>query len=186
MPDLDLSLSRRRFAALGGLAAAGAAVTPSVFLSRQAAAEQSPAGDAFQVLIEDHRKVDQLLQQIGGAEDTQKRMTLLRQLADALTRHAVAEENVIYPAVRQKSLTGLDAMAAVKDHADIKTYFYVLQNTTDKAKWQEQFEALKEEIKTHVEQEESDMFPSLRAEMSAEELSKMSQAVNREMGLCKA
>jgi hypothetical protein len=46
----------------------------------------------------------------------------VRQLADALTRHAVAEENVIYyPALRQKSLTGLDAMTAVKDHADIRS-----------------------------------------------------------------
>lgn len=62
-------------------------------------------------------------------------MSLLRQLADALTRHAVAEENVIYPAVRQMSLTGIDAMSAVKDHADIKTYLYVLENTTDNKEW---------------------------------------------------
>jgi hemerythrin superfamily protein len=186
MSDLELSLSRRRFAVLGSLVAAGAAVAPSVILPKEAAAQQPAAGDAFQTLIEDHRKVDQMLQQISATEDTQKRMTLVRQLADALTRHAVAEENVIYPAVRQKSLTGLDAMTAVKDHADIKTYLYVLQNTTDKAEWQEQFDALKEEVKAHVEQEESDMFPALRAELSAEELAKMTQAVTREMGLCKA
>ena len=155
-------------------------------LPKQAAAQKAPTGDAFQILIDDHRKVDQMLQQIGSTEDTQKRMTLVRRLADAMTSHAVAEENVIYPAVRQKSLTGLDAMAAVKDHADIKTYLYVLQNTTDKAEWQEQFDALKEEVKSHVEQEEGDMFPALRAELSAEELSKMTQAVNREMSLCKA
>ena len=186
MSDLELSLSRRRFTALGSLMAAGAALLPSIILTRRAAAQQSTSGDAFQILIDDHRKVDQMLQQIGSTDDTQKRMALVRQLADALTRHAVAEENVIYPAVRQKSLTGLDAMTSVKDHADIKTYLYVLQNTTDKAEWQEQFEALKEEIKSHVEQEESDMFPALRAELSAEELAKMTRAVTREMGLCKA
>lgn len=186
MPDLELSLSRRRFTVLGGIVAAGAAAVPSVILSREAAAQKASTGDAFQILIDDHRQVDQMLQQIGSTEDTQKRMMLVRQLADALTRHAVAEENVIYPAVRHKSLTGLDAMTAVKDHADIKTYLYVLQNTTDKSEWQEQFDALKEEIKSHVEQEEGDMFPALRAELSAEEFTKMTQAVNREMGLCKS
>jgi hypothetical protein len=88
-----LSLSRRRFIVLGGIVAAGAAAVPSVILSREAAAQKASTGDAFQILIDDHRQVDQMLQQIGSTEDTQKRMMLVRQLADALTRHAVAEEN---------------------------------------------------------------------------------------------
>lgn len=189
MMQLHANLSRRHFATLTGVAAAGLLAVPAVLAGKPAAAQPSPAasgGDAFQMLIDDHKKVAALMQQIAGTDDPSKRMSLLRQLADALTRHAVAEENVIYPAVRQMSLTGIDAMTAVKDHADIKTYLYVLENTTDNKEWKEQFGELQEEVKSHVASEEKDMFPALRAKLSSEQLAKMTQAVNREMNMCKA
>lgn len=189
MMEPDPRVSRRRFATLTGAAAAGLIAAPALLSGTHAVAQQSSAGaggDAFQMLIDDHKKVASLMQQIADTDDMSKRMSLLRQLADALTRHAVAEENVIYPAVREMSLTGLDAMTAVKDHADIKTYLYVLQNTTDKNKWNEQFEELREEVKTHVAAEEKDMFPELKEKLTPEQLSKVNQAVNREMNICKA
>lgn len=42
------------------------------------------------------------------------------------------------------------------------------------------------EVKSHVASEEKDMFPALRAKLSSEQLAKMTQAVNREMNMCKA
>lgn len=183
------NVSRRHFATLTGAAAAGLIAAPALLTGKSAAAQQSPVpggGDAFQMLIDDHKKVAALMQQIASTDDPSKRMSLLRQLADALTRHAVAEENVVYPAVRQMSLTGIDAMSAVKDHADIKTYLYVLENTTDNAEWKEQFGELQEEVKSHVASEEKDMFPALRDKLSTEQLAKLTQAVNRAMNMCKA
>lgn len=67
MMQLHANLSRRHFATLTGVAAAGLLAVPAVLAGKPAAAQPSPAasgGDAFQMLIDDHKKVAALMQQM--------------------------------------------------------------------------------------------------------------------------
>lgn len=185
------ALSRRQLGKLAGIGTVGVMVAPGLMGAGAAHAQQTPAaspqGDAFEILIQDHKKIDGLIQKMLGtpATDTQTRTSLLTQLQQTLTAHGVAEENVVYPAVRQQSLTGIDALQSVKEHADIKSYLYILETTPkNEQAWTDQLRELQEEIKDHVQNEEGDVFPSLRSKLSAEQLSKMTQMVVREMKAC--
>lgn len=190
MSDQD-GVSRRQLAKLAGVGTVGVLMAPGLIAATASQAQQAPAssaqGDAFEILMQDHKKIAGLMQKMldTPASDTQTRTSLLTQLKKTLTAHGVAEENVVYPAVRQQSLTGIDALQSVKEHADIKSYLYTLDMTPkNEQAWADQLRKLQGEVTDHVQNEEQDVFPSLRAKLSPEQVTVMTQMVVREMKEC--
>jgi hemerythrin superfamily protein len=190
MSDQD-GVSRRQLAKLAGVGTVAVMVAPGLIAATASRAQQAPASPAqsgaFEILMQDHKKIAGLMQKMldTPASDTQTRSNLLTQLKQTLTRHGVAEENVVYPAVRQQSLTGIDALQAVKEHADIKSYLYTLEMTPkNEQAWTDQLRKLQGEVNDHVQNEEKDMFPSLRSKLSPEQVTVMTQMVVREMKEC--
>ncbi|KOG42260.1 hemerythrin domain-containing protein [Streptomyces decoyicus] len=122
-------------------------------------------GDVVAELTTDHREVDELFEQFDdappGGED---RKRLVDALTIELVRHSVAEEQYLYPAVREH-LEGGDALAdkELEDHARVERLLNDLQQreATD-----EDFDRLVRELRTevtaHVEDEENDLFTQLR------------------------
>jgi hemerythrin superfamily protein len=148
-------------AAVGFLA--GLAVSPA----RKALMEgaEALAGDWADVLTAEHHAVEALFDALQATHETQtaRRQLLLTQIAHALNKHAIQEENVIYPALRR--IDEAEARRLFSDHADIKTLLSELQYDIEKddPRWIEKVRALALEVTEHAREEEDEVFPRMRA-----------------------
>ncbi|MFF8902902.1 hemerythrin domain-containing protein [Streptomyces lydicus] len=122
-------------------------------------------GDVIAELTTDHREVDELFEQFDDAPPGGKdRKRLVDALTIELVRHSVAEEQYLYPAVREHLEEG-DALAdkELEDHARVERLLNDLQQreATD-----EDFDRLVRELRTevtaHVDDEEHHLFTQLR------------------------
>ena len=57
--------------------------------------------DIVEIIKEQHRQVDELLSR--AADEDADRAALLRQVAELLMPHSEAEEDFVYPTIRQKA-----------------------------------------------------------------------------------
>ena len=133
--------------------------------SRQAGdAEQ----DAIELLTEDHRTVDELFEEFESskedASDEDKEM-IVAQICSALEAHATIEEEIFYPAARgamdEDEAHLLDE--AEVEHEHIKMLVEELKTmTAGEELYDAKVKVLSEYVKHHVEEEEGEIFPTIR------------------------
>lgn len=171
--------------ALAGAAAVGLAAGLAANAGRKAAVQAistGAAGDWFQALRNEHRHVEKtfaaILQTASG--DRLKREMLFKMLKHALNKHAVEEENVIYPALRMSAMDGV-AKDLFHDHADIKTGLLVLERMpADAPQWLDTVRELQAKVMEHVREEEERIFPAFHQKMDREENRKLSKLMHLE------
>ena len=165
-------------AALGFVA--GAAALGARKVAMQAVTHHSL--DWLESLKADHRLAETLFDALLKTEDTAviKRKVLLSKLTYALTKHALEEENVVYPALREANRE-LAAKRLASEHFDIKS---ALHELSDMPKGDPEFiarvEALRVLVAGHVREEEDDIYPAFQSGMSPEQNLKLTRAINRE------
>src|SRR5438128_38606 len=95
---------------LGGLAAGvlGSRLVPPVVAALIGSGRVRAGGDPFAVLMDDHRKILLLLDEMVTApiDSTARRGRLFLMLKRKLAKHALAEEDVVYPIVHNDSANG--------------------------------------------------------------------------------
>lgn len=170
--------------ALWGAAAAGVAVGVAAMIGRKVAV-QAPtalAGDWDQALAAEHAAVSKIFDSLEGTtvKNTTKRTVLLAQLKHALAKHAIQEENTIYPALRDageaEAADGLN-----KDHGYVKQYLYELENCPrDSETFLSILGRFRADLDKHVREEEDQLFPALKAKLSNETNRKLTFAMNKE------
>ena len=173
-----------RFGIVATAATAGAALGILAMFGRKTAA-QAPtilAGDWPQALAAEHKAVLKIFDAIEATQTraVTRRTMLLAQLKHALAKHAIEEENVIYPALRD---AGHDeaAQALVRDHGDVKHYLYDLENMPKNAPdFLETVQAFRAEIERHMRDEEEREFPALKALLSDDANQRLTRQMNRE------
>ncbi|MEV6318607.1 hemerythrin domain-containing protein [Streptomyces sp. NPDC051776] len=137
-------------------------------------------GDVVQELTTDHREVDELFQQIEKtAPGNSERKRLLDQLTIELVRHSVAEEMYLYPAVREH-LAGGDNLAdrEIADHARVEELLKDLEErTADDKDFDRLVIKLKTEVTSHVQDEETNLFPQLANACSQSALNDLGEKV---------
>ena len=173
--------------ALGRLAA-GAAIGLFAGLARphaRKAAMQGPsiaAGDWVDALAAEHRIVEKAFEALLKTSDseTAKREMLLTKIAYALTKHAIEEENVIYPALAEAG-HGEEAQRLIEDHGHVKTYIYDLRRISSRdPAWIGQARKLFTALQSHMREEEIQLFPSFRESLSREENARLTRMMNWE------
>lgn len=180
----DKSISGRQLGALAGAAAGGAALGLIAMLGRKAAvqAPSALAGDWMEALIAEHRAVMKIFDALEatGAKSTGKRSMLLMQLKHALAKHAIEEENVIYPALREAGQT--DAADGLhKEHGYVKQYLYELDNMPKESpEFMAKLDRFRRDMEAHVSDEETSLFPALRASLTDEKNKALTTALNKE------
>ncbi|MGX1759546.1 hemerythrin domain-containing protein [Streptomyces lydicus] len=122
-------------------------------------------GDVIAELTADHREVDELFHQFDDAPPgSEDRKRLVDALTIELVRHSVAEEQFLYPAVREH-LEGGHSLAdkELADHARIE---HLLNDLQPREATDEDFDLLVREFRTevtaHVDDEENNLFTRLR------------------------
>jgi hemerythrin superfamily protein len=138
-------------------------------------AHMALSGDWEAQLKAEHKAVRALLRALvkTSADEEDKRRAILEGVADALTRHAVEEENVVYPALRELG-ADLEAGELYDEHAEMKTLIGQMKAmAASDPMWIGKAQALKKLVYAHAREEETNLFPLLRScesELEAEAL----------------
>ncbi|POX38061.1 hemerythrin [Streptomyces sp. Ru73] len=139
-------------------------------------------GDVIQELTTDHREVEEMFARIEAlpAGDPQRK-ELADQVTIELVRHSIAEEMHLYPAVRRCVPDG-DSIAdkEIEDHTAAERTMKELESCrADEPAFDRLTRTLMNEIRSHVEDEENNLFPALRRGASAEELAELGEKVRQ-------
>lgn len=131
--------------------------------------------DAFQLLKEDHRKVEQLFSQLERASGKAK-LDVFKQIKTELELHTHVEEKVFYPALEEPEQTHDLTLEAYEEHAVVKKLLKELSRAkTANDEWEAQAKVLQENVEHHVEEEENELFKKADKALSQEELEELSE-----------
>jgi len=115
-------------------------------------------------LMQEHRQVEKMLDELSDAKEDE-RAPLLDQLESALGQHMVVEEQHIYPIVEQV-IDGETEEEAETEHGLARDGLAKLRELEDQPGFGAAVDMLTAGIKHHVQEEEEEVFPKLRAEAS--------------------
>lgn len=167
-----------------GAAVAGAAVGLAANMGRKLFVQMTSAsaGDWFDALKTEHAMTLAIFDKIETTDDSQtgQRTALLAKLKYALSKHAIQEEMVVYPALRQANHTS-DADHLSEDHGYVKTYLYELETMAkDSPEWLARVRDFRQMIEGHMREEENEIFPRFREILSEEQNSRITTMMNKE------
>ncbi len=142
-------------------------------------ANHSPSTDtdALALLTKDHRDVKKLFsayQDLADEDATaEQRLAIAQEICEALTLHALVEEEIFYPALRKATTAADDALdEAEVEHASIKELVAQIKGMApDEDRYNAKVKVLGEYVDHHAKEEEREMFP--KARKSGIDLAKM-------------
>ena len=131
------------------------------------------------VLTHDHREVEDMFGKLTEAADPDERRRVADEITIELVRHSVAEEQYLYPAVREH-VPGGDAIAdrELSDHAEVEN---LLKELGKADLGSGDFAALTGQlirtVNAHVQDEEHALFPALAGHASPADLRRLGEQV---------
>ena len=169
---------------LVGAAVAGAAIGLAANMGRKLLVQAASAssGDWVETLKTEHEATLAIFGKIEATDDSQttQRSALLAKLKYALSKHAIQEEMVVYPALRQANFAS-DADHLGEEHGYVKTYLYELETMRkDSPEWLARVRDFRSMIHSHMREEEDDIFPTFRARLSDDQNAKITTMMNKE------
>ena len=130
--------------------------------------------DAITLLKQDHRTVEELFQRFEQASD--RAIKAKRQVADRIIKelsiHAVIEEQLLYPAAREKDeeLAGL-VLRSLEEHHIVKWSLSELEKMDiEDERFTAKMLVLIENVRQHVKEEERELLPRFKRALNREEL----------------
>lgn len=181
----DTHLSRRTFGTLSAAAAVAAvAGTAGTARAQTTGGTATPGGAtgggaiAFEDLIQEHRQISDHLSGMASAQDSQQRMRMVQELKTMLTKHAVAEENALYPALQVLAGAESEAEEMYRQHAHMKVDLYELEMAAAQeggGDYAQRLQELTETITSHVEEEEGEIFPSMQDALEQAQLQRVEE-----------
>ncbi|MDQ1455690.1 MAG: hypothetical protein QOH28_1310 [Actinomycetota bacterium] len=128
--------------------------------------------DVVELIEQDHRAVEQLFGQFAASKDA----TIAAQICDELTKHTRAEESAVYPVFRDRLSNGKDLIGeAETEHEQARQLIGRVRNTTDPNHLASLMVELQDAIQHHVREEETEILPQARTEMSGSELGELGE-----------
>ena len=180
------NLNKNGLSAAAGVAAlgfvAGMFAVPARKLAHQGLETALSKNDWFGILKLEHAAVNTLFEQLLQTDETQtkKRTALLLAIKQGLTKHALQEEDVVYPALREAGIEA-DTKELYAEHADIKTYLHELETKPkDDPHWLERVRSFHSLIQHHVRDEEDEIYPRFQSQLSEEQNSRLTKRMNVE------
>jgi hemerythrin superfamily protein len=142
------------------------------------------------VLRMDHTKVNTLFVELNGTDDPQKIQEYFGQIYKDLTAHSLAEEQVVYPAIRP--YYG-ETQELYDEQGEIKEMLEEIKSLSPSSpEFKNKVNQLKDTVMHHVRQEESDVFAKVRenfndeqSEQIATKFKSAKSKIQEEMGVAK-
>jgi hypothetical protein len=117
-------------------------------------AKQPQQRDALQMLADDHRKVEELFEKYENARGASAQAKIVRQICEELTIHTMIEEQVFYPAVRDKVEDDMMDEAQVEHDSAKALILSLLRAEPGEEFYKAKVSVLKEQVEHHVYEEE--------------------------------
>jgi hypothetical protein len=157
--------------------------------------------DVIAVLKEDHKKVEALFKQIEEASERAKKTKrrLFQQISTELTLHAAAEENILYPRLKELPELKSSAFEALEEHRLVKQLLAEIAALLDQAEsgpgdgqggksgvevgdgmgpeWDAKVKVLIDMVRHHVREEEGEIFRDMRAQLKRPQLVELGEAI---------
>lgn len=125
----------------------------------------------IQLLLQDHQEAKHLLERFDTLPASQRDEAFC-ELTYTLVRHEVAEEEVVYPAVR-RYVDGGDDLAdmRIREQSQAEQLLADMEKAgVDGAAFPTMFSTLRADVLAHAEAEEQSVFPELTASVHEDEL----------------
>ncbi|WP_344321699.1 hemerythrin domain-containing protein [Streptomyces macrosporus] len=135
-------------------------------------------GDIIHELTTDHREVEEIFGRIEALPaGDERRKEYADEAVMELVRHAVAEEQYLYPTVRDMLPNGDEvADKELGDHAKAERIMKDMEGVgADDPEFDRLVGQLMLEVRTHVRDEEDNLFPQLRRAATAERLNELGE-----------
>ena len=123
--------------------------------------------NVIELLKQDHRVVEALFAKFESTQDS----SIAEQICDELEVHTAAEEEFVYPVLRE-DVSGGEKLAgeAEHEHAEARQIIGRIKQTTDSEHLNDVVAELKQAIEHHVEEEEGTVFPKMESDVGRNEL----------------
>jgi hypothetical protein len=113
------------------------------------------ARDGIAVLTADHRTVEELFAQYESADSSTQKAELARRICTELSMHTMLEEEIFYPACREKGVKQEALDEAQVEHDSAKLLVYELMtHSLDSAFYEAKVRVLSNYISHHISEEE--------------------------------
>lgn len=142
--------------------------------------------DAIALLKEDHEKVKKLMDELEKTTErgVKTRTELWAKLLRELTVHENIEEEVFYPALRDKPKAKDIVLEAMEEHHLVDDLVEQIKDTpVDDEHWAPKFKVAKENVEHHIEEEETEMFKIARQVFSKDELEEFGRQMEQAKAL---
>lgn len=117
----------------------------------------------------DHRKVEGLFSEFKQAEEDTKKF-IVTKICHELKAHAFAEEQVVYPVVKEV-VSAEEEQHAEEEHDGIEEIVLILEQENSDV--DSNIVVLQERVNHHVQEEEANVLPVLEAHCDATKLEEM-------------
>ncbi|RKT19487.1 hemerythrin HHE cation binding domain-containing protein [Streptomyces sp. 1114.5] len=139
-------------------------------------------GNVIIELMTDHREVEELFARVQALPaGDERRGEIAERFTIELVRHSVAEEQHLYPAVREH-VPGGDALAdkEIADHEIVERLLKQLEGVDcGDARFDVLVDRVVSEVTAHVQDEERNLFPALAEACPPERLDELGEQVRR-------
>lgn len=123
-----------------------------------------PRMDAIAMLKADHEAVNQLFAEYEGTHSIVNKKALVAKICTALSVHVQIEEEIFYPAIKAALKDKLLVPEALVEHTGVKGLIAQLEDVEpDGEMYDAKVKVLSEYVKHHVKEEQTDMFPQVKA-----------------------
>ncbi|HEV7646174.1 MAG TPA: hemerythrin domain-containing protein [Pyrinomonadaceae bacterium] len=136
--------------------------------------------NAIDLLKTDHRKVEELFQQV---EDTPKGKhgNIFKRIKAELDVHTHIEEKIFYPRLKKEAELKDITLEGIEEHHQAKMFLKEIPRLSDKnERFEPKLKVLMEDIKHHVKEEERVMFPKAQVILSIQEMEQLGAEMEAE------
>jgi hemerythrin-like domain-containing protein len=131
--------------------------------------------DVVDLIMKDHREVELLFGEFEALRDA----AVADRICDELTKHTHGEETAVYPVIARRLTDGQQLSSqAVREHEEAHELIVRVRATSDGAhltQLTQLMTELKDAIQHHVQEEEAEMLPQARLQLSTGELEDMAR-----------
>src|SRR5690348_14963229 len=132
--------------------------------------------DPIAILKRDHREAAKMLKQLSESKPGAQRRRTTQKVVDALQLHMAIEEELVYPLVEQRVGSEEEEEAEV-EHRLARTGLEKMTELVDAPGFGAAVAMVTAGIKHHVKEEETEVFPKLKAELDRDELRELGDRV---------
>jgi len=139
--------------------------------------------DPIEALKEDHRKVEQLIEQfeMSGSDGSQDANQIVKTIIEELTLHTQIEEKLVYPFIsEQVPELEENVLEAIEEHQIVKNLLKELKSTKrDDERLKVRMKVLKSNVLHHVQEEENEVFPKVQESCGPEDLEELGERLEQ-------